>query len=67
MDRRGFLGVLAALPVVAKMKIIKEEQMLDIAPNIPPLAVVSKSGEINHCYERPDWCYGSGTLPMCSG
>ena len=66
MDRRGFLGALAALPIVAKLNLVKEKEMVDIAPNLPLYdTIVPGSSELISMNKTI--CVGSGTIPMCSG
>ena len=63
MDRRGFLGALAALPIVAKLGIVKEKELINTAPNVIK-QISDGSGIIEYSKIHAVAC--SGTISMCS-
>ena len=67
MDRRSFLGALAALPIVARLGIVKEAQLTEVAPNITPFNMCAGSGEIKCIPFQSSLTDGSGAFPRCSG
>ena len=67
-SRRGFLGALAALPIVAKLGMAKEVQLTETAPNVTPEMVEAVMNEpLDSDAFKHMLCGGSGVMPMCSG
>jgi len=67
-SRRGFLGALASLPLVAKFGQVEESQLQNVAPNVTPEMVESVMNEpLDSNAFRYMLCGGSGCMPRCSG
>ena len=64
MDRRGFLGMLASLPVVAAMMKVDKNALNNVAQNIAQQDMPLGSSEAISKYY---WLQGSGCMPKCSG